>query len=105
MQPAPVAVALDHRDHGGDRHPDPAAECLVAENSDERAPQVASEQGARMSRLIDDLLILSRAEMNEHQAPVGEVRRVFNGPDGTVIYLAEVIYRGDFIRLDMDLRP
>jgi len=38
-------------------------------------------------------------------SPVAEVRRVFNSPDGTVMYLAEVIYRGDFIRLDMDLRP
>ncbi|MBM3598720.1 MAG: GntR family transcriptional regulator [Alphaproteobacteria bacterium] len=38
-------------------------------------------------------------------SPVGEVRRVFNAPDGTVMYLAEVIYRGDFIRVDMDLRP
>jgi GntR family transcriptional regulator len=37
-------------------------------------------------------------------SPVAEVRRVFNAPDGTVMYLAEVIYRGDFIRLDMDLK-
>jgi GntR family transcriptional regulator len=37
-------------------------------------------------------------------APIAEVRRVFNAPDGTVIYLAEVIYRGDFVRLEMDLK-
>jgi GntR family transcriptional regulator len=37
-------------------------------------------------------------------APIAEVRRVFNAPDGTVIYLAEVSYRGDFIRLEMDLK-
>jgi GntR family transcriptional regulator len=37
-------------------------------------------------------------------APIAEVRRVFNAPDSTVIYLAEVIYRGDFIRLEMDLK-
>jgi GntR family transcriptional regulator len=36
-------------------------------------------------------------------APVGEVRRVFCAPDGTVIYLAELAYRGDFVRLDIDL--
>jgi GntR family transcriptional regulator len=36
-------------------------------------------------------------------APVGQLRRVFCAPDGTVIYVAELIYRGDFIRLDMDL--
>jgi GntR family transcriptional regulator len=26
-------------------------------------------------------------------------------PDRTVIYLAEVTYRGDYIHLEMDLRP
>lgn len=36
-------------------------------------------------------------------APVAEVRRVFCAPDGTVIYLGELIYRGDYIRVDMDL--
>jgi GntR family transcriptional regulator len=36
-------------------------------------------------------------------APVGEIRRVFCAPDGTVIYLGELAYRGDFIRLDIDL--
>ncbi len=38
-------------------------------------------------------------------APVAEVRRVMQGVDGTVIYLAEVTYRGDYIHLEMDLRP
>jgi len=36
-------------------------------------------------------------------APVAEIRRVFCAPDGTVIYLGELTYRGDFIRLDIDL--
>lgn len=36
-------------------------------------------------------------------APVAHVRRVFQGADGTVIYLGEVIYRGDAIEFDMDL--
>jgi GntR family transcriptional regulator len=36
-------------------------------------------------------------------APVAELRRVFCAPDGTVIYVGELAYRGDFIRLDMDL--
>ena len=36
-------------------------------------------------------------------APVAEVRRVFCDAQGTVIYLGELTYRGDFIRLDMDL--
>lgn len=38
-------------------------------------------------------------------SPVAEVRRVFTTADRSVIYLAEVTYRGDFIRIDMDLRP
>jgi GntR family transcriptional regulator len=38
-------------------------------------------------------------------APVAEVRRVFNAADSTVIYLGEVTYRGDFIHLEMDLKP
>lgn len=36
-------------------------------------------------------------------APVAEVRRVFCAPDGTVIYLGELVYRGDYIRVDMNL--
>lgn len=36
-------------------------------------------------------------------APVAEVRRVFCDPEGIVIYLGELTYRGDFIRVDMDL--
>ena len=38
-------------------------------------------------------------------APVAEVRRVLVGPDGTVLYLGEATYRGDYIRLEMDLKP
>jgi GntR family transcriptional regulator len=37
--------------------------------------------------------------------PMAEVRRVITAPDNTVIYLAEVSYRGDYIHLDMDLQP
>ena len=38
-------------------------------------------------------------------APVAEVRRVCLDPAGTVIYLGEVTYRGDYIHLEMDLKP
>ncbi len=38
-------------------------------------------------------------------APTAEVRRVCRAPDGTVAYLSEVIYRGDYILLEMDLKP
>ena len=37
--------------------------------------------------------------------PIADVRRVLVGPDDTVIYLAEVHYRGDHVHLDMDLKP
>jgi GntR family transcriptional regulator len=37
-------------------------------------------------------------------APAGEVRRVMCAPDHTVIYLAEVNYRGDYIHLEMNLK-
>ena len=37
--------------------------------------------------------------------PMADVRRVLAAPDGTVIYLAEVSYRGDYIHLDMALKP
>jgi GntR family transcriptional regulator len=33
------------------------------------------------------------------------VRRVFTDEDGRVIYLGEVTYRGDFVRIEMDLKP
>lgn len=38
-------------------------------------------------------------------APVAEIRRVFCAPDGTVIYLGDATYRGDYVRLEMDLKP
>jgi GntR family transcriptional regulator len=37
--------------------------------------------------------------------PMAEVRRILSAPDGTVIYVADVIYRGDHIHLDMELKP
>jgi GntR family transcriptional regulator len=38
-------------------------------------------------------------------APVAEVRRVFTGPKRRVIYLGEVTYRGDFVHMEIDLKP
>ncbi len=38
-------------------------------------------------------------------SPVAEVRRVFCDAQGRVIYLGLITYRGDFIRLEMDLKP
>jgi GntR family transcriptional regulator len=37
--------------------------------------------------------------------PMAEVRRVLCDETGTIIYLADVSYRGDYIHLEMDLRP
>ncbi|HPU51475.1 MAG TPA: GntR family transcriptional regulator [Burkholderiaceae bacterium] len=37
-------------------------------------------------------------------SPVALVRRVFVAPDGSVLYLGEVTYRGDYIHFEMDLR-
>jgi GntR family transcriptional regulator len=36
-------------------------------------------------------------------APIAEVRRVVTGTDGVVVYLGELVYRGDVIKLDIDL--
>jgi GntR family transcriptional regulator len=49
-------------------------------------------------------------EVAEHlgipvNTPVAEVRRICRAPDGTVLYLGEVTYRGDYIHLEMDLEP
>ena len=38
-------------------------------------------------------------------APVAEVRRVCQDANATVVYLGEVTYRGDYIHLQMDLKP
>ena len=37
--------------------------------------------------------------------PVAEVRRTLFDGTGQIVYLADVVYRGDYVRLDMDLRP
>jgi GntR family transcriptional regulator len=34
---------------------------------------------------------------------VAEVRRVCLSPDGTVLYLGQITYRGDFIQFEMAL--
>ena len=38
-------------------------------------------------------------------APIANVRRVLCDKSGTVIYLADVRYRGDYVQLEMDLKP
>lgn len=38
-------------------------------------------------------------------SPVADIRRVFNGEHARVIYVGEVTMRGDFVDLEMDLKP
>lgn len=38
-------------------------------------------------------------------AAVAEVRRVFRDSSGTVVYLGDVTYRGDYVHLEMNLKP
>jgi GntR family transcriptional regulator len=37
------------------------------------------------------------------ESPVARVERVFTDADGVVIYYADVIYRGDAVKVEMDL--
>lgn len=37
--------------------------------------------------------------------PVAKVRRILTRPDDSIIYIADVVYRGDCIRFDMDMKP
>ena len=57
-------------------------------------------------------LTVSKADVETSQllgiplnTPMGEVRRVLCDANGTVVYLADVSYRGDYIHLEMDLKP
>ena len=36
-------------------------------------------------------------------APIARVRRVLRDSEGRVIYLASVVYRGEFVKLDIKL--
>jgi GntR family transcriptional regulator len=50
-------------------------------------------------------LEISRLLNLQFNAPIVDVRRVFRDQKGVVLYMAEVTYRGDLIRLDMELKP
>jgi GntR family transcriptional regulator len=38
-----------------------------------------------------------------HDSPVARIRRYFEDRKGTLIYLGDVVYRGDFVSWEMDL--
>ena len=61
-------------------------------------------------RIARQSLIVSKCDMETATLldlavgePMAEVRRIMCDENDTIIYLADVIYRGDYIRLDMDL--
>jgi GntR family transcriptional regulator len=109
------------RVHSRDGH----AYCVISIYLDERVFRLAPKR-FRRETVVPVLLDLPRVKIAQaHQtltistadmevaghlsipvnAPVAEVRRVCCAPDGTVIYLGEVTYRGDFVRFEMDLKP
>lgn len=104
---------------------DGTAYCVISIYLDQRVFRMAPKR-FRQETVIPVLLEISRVkiasarqtlaigsadmEVAEHlkvavNTPVAEVRRVCTAPDGTVIYLGEVTYRGDYIHLEMDLKP
>ncbi len=68
-----------------------------------RDPPIASAHQTLTIGVADlEVARLLKVPLN---SPVADVRRVFRAPDKRVVYLGEVTYRGDFVRIDMDLRP
>jgi GntR family transcriptional regulator len=74
-------------------------------------PLLATLPGIEIARARQSLHIatadmeIARELQVPVNSPVGEVRRIFNAPDGSVLYLAEATYRGDYIRFEMNLKP
>lgn len=104
---------------------DDEAYCVISIYLDERVFRMAPER-FRHETVIPVLLELPRVKIAKARqtltiasadvevarllmipvnTPVAEVRRVCTAPDGTVTYLGEVTYRGDYIHLEMDLKP
>ena len=68
-------------------------------------PQVkiaTAQQTLRIGTADVELASLLHIPLN---SPVAEVRRIFVSPDGTVLYLGNITYRGDFIQFEMKLTP
>jgi two-component system phosphate regulon sensor histidine kinase PhoR len=76
----------------------PAADDPAAQ---QRFLGIMAEQGERMRRLIDDLLNLSRIEMEEHQPPIGEAPLAMVAR-AEVEALSPLMKRRE-IRLELDL--
>ena len=97
-----ISIYLDERVFR--KHPERfRTETVIPILTQMRSPRVAK---ARQTLTIGTAGLEAARHLNvPSNAPVAEVRRVFNGADGTVLYLGEVTYRGDFIHLEMDLKP
>jgi GntR family transcriptional regulator len=97
-----IAIYLDERVFR--KHPDRfRTETVIPILTKMRNPAIAK---ARQTLTIGTAGLEAARHLGiASNAPVAEVRRVFNAADGTVIYLGEVTYRGDFIHLEMDLKP
>lgn len=74
-------------------------------------PVLTSLPGLRIASARQTLNI-SKADVEVAQlldipvnTPMADVRRVLCSADGAVIYIAEISYRGDYIHLEMDLKP
>jgi len=73
-------------------------------------PLLERTPGVRIARAWQTLVIgtadLEAAEYLEIplNAPVAEIRRIVVDGSGTIIYLGEVVYRGDFVRLEIELK-
>lgn len=62
----------------------------------------SARQTMHISRADVEIAALLEIPVGE---PMADVRRVLADDEGTVIYLAEVYYRGDYVHLDMHLKP
>lgn len=74
-------------------------------------PVLFSHPKVKIARARQNMVI-SKCDMETAQLidiplgdPVAEVCRIFFDENDRIVYLANVTYRGDYIRLDMDLRP
>ena len=80
---------------------------LIGPAADDRPAQqrflaIMAEQAARMNRLIDDLLSLSRIELTEHQAPVGQVMLAELVRRVAAAFEPQVLARGITLRITAD---
>ena len=66
-------------------------------------PEVVIASARQSLRISTADLEMARLLNIPVSSPVAEVRRVCVAPDGTVLYLGQITYRGDFIQFEMQL--